>query len=61
MRLKCDDNKIRRLRVAHYDGERGISGTWNAKCEECGKDFGCHDTKIIKPQFKKHICWRKEE
>jgi len=56
MKIKCIDGKVRNFRVAHYDGDSNISGTWEAKCEDCGKLFGVHDTKILKPKFINHIC-----
>lgn len=59
MKLKCYDGKVRVFKTAHYDGEYGIIGNWNSCCMHCGKDFGFHDTKILKTQWKKHICLEK--
>lgn len=61
MKLKCDDNKVRRFRAATCDGQFLPDGTredgfHDAICLECGETFGCHDTKILKPEFRKHIC-----
>lgn len=61
MKLKCIDGKTRRFEVAHGDGDFMPDGTRHngyspAYCLECSKDFGCHDTTILKPRFKKHIC-----
>ena len=63
MRLKCDDGITRRFSIAHIDGDYLPGGTRQnggveAFCEECGYPFGYHDTHILKPQFRDHICKR---
>lgn len=54
MKLKCLDGKVRQFRTASWDDcfNTGIS----ALCLECDKRFGVHDTKVLKPLFKQHIC-----
>lgn len=54
MKIKCDDGIVRSFYNPPYDYHR--YGGVEAICEECGKDFGVHDTKIIKPLWKKHVC-----
>jgi hypothetical protein len=58
MKLKCIDGKVREFIIAEvnefYWHDNG------AKCKECGKDFGVHDTKYLKEQFKNHICKPKQ-
>ena len=29
---------------------------YKVKCKNCNQTFGVHDTYILKPIFKKHIC-----
>jgi len=50
MKIKCYDGIVREFKVpkVHQDFE--------ALCLHCGEQFGCHDTKILKPKFKAHIC-----
>jgi len=54
MKLKCRDGKVRIFKVVtpHW---RGI-GLEEAECMHCHYPFGCHDTDILKPMFKNHIC-----
>jgi len=59
MKLKCNDGKVRRFRVAIGDGQylsngQRADGYHEAACLECGELFGCHDTHILKPEFKNH-------
>jgi len=66
MKLKCNDGIIRSFSVARADGDRmpdgsRFDGFAEAKCEECGQLFGCHDTSILKPVFKKHACEKEGE
>ena len=61
MKIKCNDGKVRRFEVAACDGEvlpdgSRMRGYREARCLECGMEFGVHDTKILKPLFKKHVC-----
>lgn len=53
MKLKCIDGVVREF-------EPSRTTTWGIQCEaycmNCGYEFGVHDTKILKPEFKKHIC-----
>lgn len=55
MKLKCNDGKVRRFRVSDF-GDGSIISKLESKCLECGEVFGFHDTKILKPRWKKHIC-----
>jgi hypothetical protein len=54
MKLKCIDGKIREFSIAiertHHFDDTG------ARCLNCGYDFGVHNTKILKEQFKNHVC-----
>lgn len=56
MKLKCDDGIIRRFKPAEYTGEliKGFDGS--SICLECGESFDVHDTKVLKPLWKKHHC-----
>jgi len=61
MKLKCDDGKVRRFQVTKCDGDYLSDGTRQngdieSACLECGEEFGFHDTKILKPWFKSHVC-----
>lgn len=66
MKLKCNDGIIREFDIAHADGDYLLNGSRqegfeDAICIHCGKNFGCHDTKILKPKFRKHVCKRRKE
>jgi hypothetical protein len=54
MKLKCNDGITRDFEVC------SIGGWFNtycpAYCKNCLQDFGVHDTKILKPLFKEHVC-----
>jgi hypothetical protein len=58
MKIKCDDGKVRRftIPVNAYTKENSYPHAIESKCLECGKEFGVHDTKLLKPEWKKHIC-----
>ena len=61
MKLKCDDGIVREFRISYMFGDRMTDGkeayiNIPAECLECGEDFGWHDTKILKPMFKAHVC-----
>lgn len=53
MKLKCIDGKVRRFIIPKESNGAHMS---EARCKECGEEFGVHDTFILKPIFKKHIC-----
>lgn len=54
MKLKCDDGVTREFETTKLNP---YSGKYTESyCVECGEEFGVHDTKILKPEFKKHIC-----
>ena len=57
MKLKCNDGVVRNFRISEYNKFWEVNT--DAFCLECGYNFGVHDTKILKPMFKKHVC-RKE-
>jgi len=65
MKLKCNDGKVREFQIALNDGDYFSDGTRNnqgdidAYCIGCYYNFGCHDTKILKPKFKSHTCLKK--
>jgi len=52
MKIKCIDGITRDFQICDYY-ERGSS---DAFCKNCLKNFGTHDTKFLKPEFKNHIC-----
>lgn len=61
MKLKCNDGIVRRFSISYTDGDRlpdgdRMNGWLEAHCKECGREFGFHDTKILKPRFKAHVC-----
>jgi len=53
MKLRCDDGVVREL-LLPFINESGEY--FDAMCKECGKEFGYHDLKTLKPLFKKHTC-----
>jgi len=55
MRLRCDDGKVRRFRPCGVNAWDCWSPT-EAKCMECGQQFGCHDLNVLKPMLRQHIC-----
>jgi len=59
MKLKCKDGKVRTFLICKMDEIYG--GSCEAKCLECGEPFGWHDTRILKPMFKNHICKEEEK
>jgi hypothetical protein len=54
MKLKCKDGVVRRFNISSFNDNFNIFT--EGKCLECGKEFGVHDTGILKPKFKEHIC-----
>lgn len=54
MKLKCVDDCVREFRISIDDPFDDYP--MEARCLECGEYFGCHDTAILKPMFKAHIC-----
>ena len=53
MKLKCNDGKVRTFVISH---PHFWIGWEEAYCSECGETFNVHDTKILKPMFKSHLC-----
>lgn len=45
--------EISRPLTKNYDNDFYNS---EAYCKECGLRFGVHDTKVLKPKFKAHVC-----
>lgn len=57
MKLKCDDGKIRTCTCKGYGEIKIYKGCLiDSKCLSCGANFGVHDTHLLKPKWKKHIC-----
>ena len=54
MKIKCIDGKVRKFEISKINDNTTILD--EAKCLECGFEFGVHDTKILKPMFVNHIC-----
>ena len=54
LKLKCHDGVTRRFYVCEFI--KWANSYTEAKCADCGELFGVHDTKILKPIFKKHQC-----
>ncbi len=54
MKLKCYDGIVRDFSISKPSW-KGI-GFDEACCLICNHNFGIHDTKIIKEEFKKHVC-----
>lgn len=54
MRIKCEDGIVREFTVSR---ECPVTGDFNDSiCCECGEYFGTHDTYLLKPEWKKHVC-----
>ena len=58
MKLKCNDGIVR-----DFEPTRDLTsenGGWplysESRCKSCGEYFGVHDTKVLKPEWKKHAC-----
>ncbi len=70
MKIKCNDGVVRRFMKAYADGEKisfsdmiqsayavdRAQGYHDSFCIECGHNFGCHDLKVLKPEWRKHKC-----
>ena len=61
MKLKCNDGVVRNFQISREEGSRFPDGrsvmkNTEAYCKGCGNYFGVHDTKILKPIFKEHVC-----
>ena len=54
MKIKCNDGIVREFSVSvEYASKTRQS---ESRCQTCGIYFGAHDVKILKPQWKAHIC-----
>lgn len=61
MKLRCNDGVVRSFAPAIPTGTLCHDGKYTtqpaeAQCLDCGYQFGVHDTWILKPKFKTHIC-----
>ena len=59
MKIKCNDGVVREFSIAE---PRIVPGGWinnDSLCLTCKKSFGVHDTKILKPLWKAHVCPQK--
>lgn len=57
MKVRCTDGKVRSFTVADSAWTNGASFNGDESiCEHCHHKFGIHDTKILKPIWKKHTC-----
>lgn len=69
MKIKCSDGKTRNFRICRNqtivsasDGKIiTLVKLLEAECAECGEQFGCHDTYILKPYFRAHICQKQKD
>ena len=62
MKVRCKDGLIRTFRPAYTD-ERLPNGTRQegyaeSICLLCNEPFGVHDTKVLLPRWRNHICQR---
>ena len=56
MKIKCNDGIIREFNTC-IKRDEPFKGTFvDSHCNKCNQTFGCHDTKFLKPEWKKHIC-----
>jgi hypothetical protein len=54
MKLKCDDGIVRIFQIPVENDYK--TDFYNSFCRHCHKEFGVHDTYILKPLFRKHTC-----
>jgi len=54
MKLRCVDGKVRDFNTVKTN--EVSYRLQEATCMECGEGFGVHDTWILKPLFKAHVC-----
>lgn len=57
MKIKCNDGKIRKFVISKYS--KVFCDYTESYCSICTYSFGVHDTSVLKPIWKEHIC--KEE
>jgi hypothetical protein len=53
MKLRCNDGVVRVFDIGGYFDFRVSS---EGMCTHCGKLFGVHDLRILKPFFREHTC-----
>lgn len=56
MKIRCNDGKVRHFQISKIDPDGIRFFNEEAKCLECGEEFGMHDTRVLKPMFKEHVC-----
>jgi len=66
MLIRCDDGVVREFTRAYCDGDRLPDGSRlndpmgrgrEAECVSCGRLFGVHSSKYLRPAFKAHRCY----
>lgn len=55
MKLKCDDGVVRHFEVCK-PADSFYHSISEAYCAECLQSFDYHDTPILKPMFRAHVC-----
>jgi hypothetical protein len=61
MRLRCADGVVRRFSISRATEHVTFHSFEEAECEECGHSFGVHDTAVLRPMFKAHVCKARPE
>lgn len=62
MKVRCKDGLVRAFKPAYCDGDRLPNGARQdmgnseSRCLLCGEAFGVHDTKVLLPHWRNHIC-----
>jgi len=54
VKIKCDDDIVRHFSVCKFN--ETYCHYNESECLECGVLFGVHDTKMLKPKWRKHSC-----
>ena len=55
MKIKCNDGIVREFSTCQPN-DAAFKYISDSKCLKCGWNFGVHDTKILKPSWKAHVC-----
>jgi len=53
MKLRCNDGIVRDFQPCVEDNCWGLLSSY---CKECDYNFDVHDTWVLKPRWKAHIC-----
>ena len=54
MKIKCNDGNVREFSICRPSA---LDSRYNeSRCQGCRVFFGVHDTNILKPLWKKHVC-----